>query len=211
MQRLLLALGPLIARARIRDGNALSLRLLGMKCRISVGLAVVDNRFISLPDHPEGGLAEMLAECYRPLLGVLPETVRTTLRKSWIEFDRDVHHEPTTVGACGFVTMVEEQPVGFASWDPRNWPKFGRMGHNCVLPRYQGLGLGRLQILRVLEQLRARTFATVEARTDEHHFFKPARSMYESCGFRNVRREPGILSRDCATIVYEVAVATRGH
>ena len=37
--------------------------------------------------------------------------------------------------------------AGFGSWDPRQAPDYGIIGHNCVLPEFRGEGLGKQQIL----------------------------------------------------------------
>ncbi len=153
-----------------------------------------------------GALAAMLAECYAPLLADVPEEMSLQLRSNWLGFDRAVHESPATVGACGFVTIVEDEPVGFASWDPRGWPEVGRVGHNCVRPQYQGRGHGRRQIVQVLERFRAQGFARVEARTDEHPFFAPARRMYEGCGFRIAGHTAGLLMPGYRMIVYEATL-----
>jgi GNAT superfamily N-acetyltransferase len=161
---------------------------------------------ISLRDFPTGGLADMLAESYAPLLREVPKVEALRLRRNWSRFDTEVHEAPATVGKCGFVTLIEDQPVGFGSWDPRDGPRLGRVGHNCVRPQHQKKGHGRRQILEILERLREQGFAKVEARTDEHPFFEAARRTYESCGFRAVGRTAGHLTERYETIIYEVVL-----
>jgi GNAT superfamily N-acetyltransferase len=161
-------------------------------------------------DHlPDGALANMLAECYAPLLRELPEQSALDLRRGWREFDGDVRQMPDTVGRCGFTTFVDGQLVGFGSWDPRGGPEVARVGHNCVRPGYRRLGYGQRQIEQVLANFRARGFASAEARTGEHSFFEPARRMYERCGFRLVRREPGAPGPTLGAVVYRLSLTSR--
>ena len=47
-----------------------------------------------------------------------------------------------------FVTVVDGEPVGHISWDPRNCPEYVEIGHNCILTKYKGKGYGK--IMRVL-------------------------------------------------------------
>jgi GNAT superfamily N-acetyltransferase len=167
---------------------------------------MTNNRLPLLRDWPRGALAAMLAECYAPLLRDVPEEISLQLRESWLEYDRAVHQAPSTVGACGFMTIVDDEAVGFASWDPRGWPEVGRVGHNCVRPLYQGRGYGRRQIAEILERFRARGFAKAEVRTDEHPFFEPARRAYASCGFHVAGHAAGLLMPNYRMIIYEAAL-----
>jgi GNAT superfamily N-acetyltransferase len=161
--------------------------------------------FMLLSECAEGSLADILVECYRPLLSTVPAETARKLCQSWQEYDRSVHEERDTVGRCGFMTITENHLVGFASWDPRNWPDVGRIGHHCVRPQYQGRGYGRRQVAEILERLRTLGFAKVQARTDEHPFFEPARRVYVKCGFVVVERKTGMLTPDYRMIVYEIA------
>jgi len=97
---------------------------------------------------------------------------------------------PTPWGACVFLTGLDGLIVGFASWDPRQRPRYGIVGHNCILPEFQGRGFGREQIQEVLRRFRGLGIQTARATTCDHPFFAPAHRMYQACGFREVRRMP---------------------
>ena len=142
-------------------------------------------RFTSFVQHRPGILVSLLSESYAAYLTLDPQAAQAW-PADWAAYDRDVFRFPGTVGACGFVTYVGDQPIGFASWDPRGFPEFGVIGHNCVLPAFQGHGYGTAQIRRVLSILRARGFRQARVTTGEHLFFRPAQRMYEACGFREV-------------------------
>lgn len=162
-----------------------------------------------LTSCPRGRIAEMLAEAYATLVAELPAAKVEDLVADWRRYDAAIHDEPESVGAAGFATRWESEVIGFASWDPREWPRAGNIGHHCILPRYQGQGHGRRQLERILQFFCDSGFEHARVRTDEHPFFSPARRIYEACGFREVRREPGTLLEEYASIVYELSLMMR--
>jgi GNAT superfamily N-acetyltransferase len=162
--------------------------------------------FTPLSKSSGGQIAAMLAESYAALLRELREREAAELRSGWLEFDAAVQREPERIGACGFVTQVEGNAVGFASWDPRGWPEVGRVGHNCIRPGHQGNGYGSRQIQEVLRRFRAGGFVRAQARTGEHPFFAPARRMYLSCGFRAVGGQPDASAFGFGTVLYEIVL-----
>ncbi len=153
-----------------------------------------------------GLIADLLASSYGPLLEQLPAVKVSELRRDWADYDDAVRAEPDTIGDSGFLTALGAHVIGFASWDPRGWPCLGKIGHNCIVPAYQGHGYGRRQIEEVLSLFRRKGFRRVQVRTDEHPFFEPARRMYERCGFEFVAREPGVLLDGFEMLVYEQSV-----
>jgi GNAT superfamily N-acetyltransferase len=146
-------------------------------------------RFTPFAEHQPGTVLSLLSHSYAAYLALDPQAAGTW-PPSWAAYDREVYYCPTTVGACGFVTCLDREPVGFASWDRRSHP-IGIVGHNCVLPAFRGRGYGTAQIRRVLEILRARGFRQVRVTTGDHPFFLPAQRMYAACGFREVARGRG--------------------
>ncbi len=157
-----------------------------------------------LRECPGGLIAGMLVESYAALLRELEEPEAVKLRSSWLEYDAAIRRDRDTVGACGFVTRVEGDVVGFGSWDPRGWPEVGRVGHNCVRPAYRGRGYGSRQIEEILRHFRAKGFVRAQARTGEHPFFEPARRMYLKCGFHEVGRRGEVLLSGYGTLMYEI-------
>ncbi len=158
--------------------------------------------------HCEPGLiCHMLAVSYESLLSGLRADKVTELLAEWRAYDTAVFEEPDTVGQSGFVTLVKRDVIGFASWNPTSWPSVGIVGHNCVLPEYQGKGYGRLQIGEILRRFTEAGFAKARVLTDEHPFFAAARRMYERCGFEEVCRYPSELSDEYLMIEYERPLA----
>ena len=150
--------------------------------------------FTSIAKHKPGAIFSLLRESYALIWN---DKLEETMRK----FDCEVFENPRTVGACTFITCLDGQPIGLASYDPRLGPESAIIGHNCILPDYQGRGFGRQQIAEILLRLRAQGFAKVTVTTSDHPFFIPAQKMYQACGFREVRR---LGQHPDQTIEYEI-------
>ncbi len=101
----------------------------------------------------------------------------------WKQFDKNVHDFPDTIGNSGFGTTLENILVGFISWDPRQFPLYVIIGHNCVQSKYQNQGIGRHQIKHALIKFQEMGFHSAMVSTSQNQFFSHARKMYESCGF----------------------------
>jgi ribosomal protein S18 acetylase RimI-like enzyme len=86
------------------------------------------------------------------------------------------------------VELLDDRAISLMSWDPRGAPEQVEIGHNCIVPEFQGVGLGSAQLRETLERLAARSVRRVRATTGEHPFLAPAQRMYRSCGFREVGR-----------------------
>jgi GNAT superfamily N-acetyltransferase len=143
--------------------------------------------FTPFAGHEPGILLSLLSQSYAAYLALNPQAAGAW-PADWAAYEGDVHRCPDTVGACGFVTCLSGQPIGFASWDPREFPEYGVVGHSCILPAFQGNGYGTAQIRRVLEVLRERGFRQARVTTGDHPFFGPAQRMYEAYGFQEAGR-----------------------
>ncbi|MHC5061465.1 MAG: GNAT family N-acetyltransferase [Planctomycetota bacterium] len=124
------------------------------------------------------------------------------------QFDREVFENPDTVGACVIISTLNGKPVGMASWDPRQGPKLGIIGYNCILPEYRGRGFGKTQFEEILKRLKEQGFKKVIVTTGEHPFFEAADKMYLACGFKetgryNEGRDPRYGSIDYEIALYE--------
>jgi GNAT superfamily N-acetyltransferase len=143
-----------------------------------------------------GTVYSILAQCYADILD-------TALRDRLSRFDREVFTAPDTVGACAFISWADEQRVGFFSYDPRQGPDVGIIGHNGILPPFRRNGYGAAQIMKILRQVTLRRVARARVSTSEHPFFLPARRMYEKCGFRVSRIAPAAGASPYGIVYYE--------
>jgi GNAT superfamily N-acetyltransferase len=164
--------------------------------------------FKSLCDHEPGQLFSLLVQSYSDYFEHEPDCRQAWL-PGWEQYDHDVFAHPETIGACGFVTWLDSQAIGFASWDPRLFPTIGIIGHNCILPAFRGSSFGKRQIIEILRIFSAAGVQVVRVTTGEHPFFLPAQGMYQSCGFKEVNRHFSIPCSRYRAIDYELSLKTR--
>jgi GNAT superfamily N-acetyltransferase len=136
------------------------------------------------PPHIEkpGSIFMMLKTCYANLVASNPDLWGNET-EGWERFDADVYEDPDGIGDCTFLSWVGDKLIGFASFDPRQWPAMGIIGHNAILPEYQRHGFGKQQIEEILQRFQKMGFKKVKVSTLDHPFFIPAQKMYVSCGF----------------------------
>lgn len=143
-----------------------------------------------------GTVHSILTRCYADILD-------TALQNKLSRFDCEVFAAPDTVGACAFISSTEEQVVGFFSYDPRQGPDVGVIGHNGILPQFRRRDYGAEQVLEILRRFTAHHFVRAHVSTSEHPFFLPARRMYEKCGFHVSRTTPATDGSPWRIIHYE--------
>lgn len=163
--------------------------------------------FATIDGERPGVIAALLRASYAELVAADPRWNQEAA--NWDEYDREVFGHPGTVGACLFVSRVEGVLAGFGSWDPRQRPACGIVGHNCVLPPLRGRGIGRLQIEEILRRFRVLGIGSARVSTLDHPFFAPAQRMYASCGFRELRRIPWDRDPGYHVVEYERQVGER--
>jgi len=161
--------------------------------------------FTSFLQHSKGIVVSLLSQSYADYFQYDPDC-KVIWKRDWEAYDRDVYQYPATVGACGFVACLEDTAIGFVSWDPRQLPQTGIIGHKCILPAFRGNSYGRRQIVQVLDMLMEKGCETICVTTGEHFFFRPAQKMYLSCGFREVRRSSADPPSKFGTIDYELSL-----
>jgi RimJ/RimL family protein N-acetyltransferase len=144
--------------------------------------------FVPVAGWPAGTLASLLNESYAELLRTDARWAHE--RAEWEAYDREAFAAPASVGAAAFLTTVDGTLAGFGSWDPRQRPSVGLIGHNCVRPAFRGRGIGTHQTREMLKRLRAGGIATARVTTADHPFFEASRRMYLRCGFQLRGRRP---------------------
>ncbi len=162
--------------------------------------------FRRITQYKPGIIASLLRQCYAEILTAEPLHWKAEEAK-WLEFDREVFDNPETVGRCVFITCLDEEEIGFGSFDPRQRPELGIIGHNCILPRFQGKGHGKRQVLEILLRLKQMGIKRARATTSEHPFFLPAQKMYLACGFQEKRRLIGGPDPRHKLVEYEINLA----
>jgi len=156
-------------------------------------------------DQKPGTVASLLKQAYADLVNGDP-LLWEPEQANWERYDCEVFGQPASVGACIFLTRLDGRILGFGSWDPRQRPSFGIIGHNCILPEFRGRGFGRQQIQEILRRFRKVAIKMAKVSTLDHPFFIPAMRMYAACGFREVRRVPWDRDPTKTMIEYEIQI-----
>jgi len=167
-----------------------------------------DVRFTSLNGEKPGVLVSLLERAYAPLLESNPQ-VWSQERVKWGQFDAVAFAQIDTIGSCVFLTWRGERLVGFASYNPRQQPHVGLVGHNCVAPEFQQQGIGTAQIREVLRRLDAMGIERARVTTLDLPFFTPARRIYLACGFTETRRTPWSAEADATALVEYERILSR--
>lgn len=143
-------------------------------------------QFRSPSEFPRGTIAQLLRRSYAAIEQLSPSAWEHE-SKVFDDFDTEVYDEEL-VRNCTFITTVDGVPVGLGSFDPRQRPAYGDIGHNCVLPKHQGKGYGKMQIEEIFRRFRERKIEKARVSTGVEEFFAPARAMYEKSGFIETRK-----------------------
>ncbi len=165
-----------------------------------------DLRFAPLNTEPPGVLASLLEVAYAPLIAGEP-VFWSEEKARWRHFDTEAFKQLDTVGACVFLTSHGEDLVGFASYDPRQAPEVGLVGHNCVVPQFQRQGIGAAQVWEILHRFGEMGMDRAKATTLDLPFFAAARRMYIRCGFTETRRTAWDCDPTKTVVEYEITLS----
>ncbi len=141
-----------------------------------------DLKFTTPHVQKPGTIAAILKSSYAELVASDPD-LWSKEAEEWARFDAYVYEAADGIGDCTFLSWRDDDLIGFASYDPRQWPAIGIIGHNAILPEYRGRGFGKQQIAETLHRFRNMGFKKAKVSTLDHPFFVPAQKMYLSCGF----------------------------
>lgn len=137
--------------------------------------------FKKVSDFERGTLFDLLKDSYS-----YDSRFEEIFLSNWKECD-DFFYDNINIGdSCCIVSTINDEAIGFVSWDPRNIPEYVEIGHNCVATKYKGLGYGKLQLQEALCSVRAYDSKKIIVTTNEGLI--PAQRNYESVGFKFVSR-----------------------
>lgn len=143
-------------------------------------------------DKFRSGLIEkLLKTSYQRLIDYFPDE-KQRFYSQWEKEDYETFSNPDTIGKHVLFTCISNNPIGYFSWDDRQYP-MGIIGQNCILPEYQGQGYGRKQIEKIVKIFKDKNFSEIKATTGDHDFFISAQKMYAYCGFQELRKWKGDL------------------
>ena len=138
-----------------------------------------------------GIIQRLLKITYNDLFQYFPNEKRRLYDQQEPE-DNEAFCNPDTIGRHVLFTCINDNPIGYFSWDDRHYP-IGIVGQNCILPNYQGQGLGKKQIELIIEIFQREKFKEIRVTTGDHKFFSTAQKMYINCGFQEKRKTQGYI------------------
>lgn len=136
-----------------------------------------------ITEFPRGTLYEILVDAYS-----FDSRNRAIWDENWREFDDFFYDNPQIAEKYGFVTCMDDVPIGFVTWDPRNRPEYVEIGHNGIRTAYKRKGYGRMQLEEALRQIR--TYEGLKRIIVCTNSELVATRNYESVGFQRYDRKP---------------------
>ena len=126
--------------------------------------------------------------------------------EQWQEFDDFFYDNPHIAEVSGFMTVLNNNPIGFVSWNPTNLPISVEIGHNCISDKYKRNGYGLRQMQEAVKRIITQGAEKIIVTTNE--ILVPAQHTYESAGFKFVNKceEPNIAEYAGMRINYEIIV-----
>lgn len=137
--------------------------------------------FRKVTDFERGTIFQLLSDAYS-----YDERNGVCWSADWKEFDDFFYDNPKIANQYGFITVLDGQPIGMISWDPRNMPEYVEVGHNCIMCQYKGNGYGRIQLQEALNRINKNAVKRIIVTTNAT--FLPAQRNYESVGFTMIKR-----------------------
>ncbi|HEY5125340.1 MAG TPA: GNAT family N-acetyltransferase, partial [Ignavibacteria bacterium] len=140
----------------------------------------------TIDNFKPGLIQKIIKTSYKQLIDFFPDE-KQKLYDQWEKEDKDTFNNRDTIGKHILFTCFNDNPIGFFSWDDRQYP-LGIVGQNCILPNFQGHGYGKKQIEMIIRIFQDKKFNEIRAITGYHEFFISSQKMYVSCGFKEQRK-----------------------
>ena len=152
-------------------------------------------------EYGAGTLHKLLIDAYSEA----PELIKR-YSEEWKAFDSFVYDNLSFMDECGFITIEDNNVIGFMSWDPRNLPDSVEIGHHCIVKARQGFGKGEEQLLLGIDKIKDMKPKRIIVKTGHIDFFIPAQRMYLSAGFKykkKIKRNDDLVAE---AIEYELEI-----
>ena len=128
-------------------------------------------------EFPRGTLYNQLVDAYS-----FDENCKKTWATIWKQHDDFFYDNPNLADKYAFITVLDGEPIGHISWDPRHRPSCVEIGHNCILTKYKGKGYGHMQLVEAIKRIKEYdNLKRIIVTTNE--MLIPAQKNYESVGF----------------------------
>lgn len=122
----------------------------------------------------------------------------------WLSFDNFFFDNLQIADKCGFVTTLNDEAIGFISWDPRKMPEYTEIGHNCIASKYKGCGYGKIQLQEAVNRIVQNNPQKIIVTTNRDLI--PAQRMYESIGFTISQKRIELDTSEFEHIHYELHI-----
>jgi N-acetylglutamate synthase-like GNAT family acetyltransferase len=164
----------------------------------------VDVRFEKISDFDRGTLFKLLVQAYS-----FNHKWEQSLQEKWKENDNFFFDNLQVADKYAFITTLDEEPIGFAAYDPRNMPEYAIIGDNCIIPQYKGRGYGIIQLQELISRISKNDVEKIFVSTNFDLI--PAQRMYEHVGFIKLDQsilEPWQIEQNC-DVYYSMVVCPK--
>lgn len=128
-------------------------------------------------EFKKGTLYNQLVDAYS-----FNDECRKAYDTSWKEYDNYFYDNLDIVDKYSFITVLDGEPIGHISWDPRHRPDYVEIGHNCIITKYKCKGYGYIQLEEAIRRIKKYdNLNKIIVTTNE--LFIPAQKNYERLGF----------------------------
>jgi ribosomal protein S18 acetylase RimI-like enzyme len=133
--------------------------------------------FKKVSDFNRGILFELLKDGYS-----FDQRYEQNCSSDWQTFDNFFFDNLQIADKYGFITTLNDEAIGFISWDPRNMPEYAEIGFNCIASKHKGNGYGKMQLQEAVNRITQHDVIKIIVTTNDDLI--PAQRMYESVGFK---------------------------
>lgn len=137
--------------------------------------------FEKISSYSRGILYKQLVDGYS-----MDNRWRAHCEMEWIEYDNFFFDNIDIVDKYGFITVLDGEPIGHISWNPRNIPEYVEIGHNCIISKYKGYGYGKIQLQEAIERIQKYSGLKKIIVSSNSNLVAPYN--YESVGFKLCER-----------------------
>jgi ribosomal protein S18 acetylase RimI-like enzyme len=132
--------------------------------------------FKKVSDFNRGILFELLKDTYS-----FDCRYQQSCNSDWQVLDSFFFDNLQIADKYGFITTLNDEAIGFVSWDPRNMPEYAEIGHNCIASKHKSNGYGKIQLQEAVNRITQDNVRKIIVTTNNDLI--PAQRMYESVGF----------------------------
>lgn len=139
--------------------------------------------FRKITEFPPGTLYDILQDAYS-----YDSRNKELWNDNWLETGKFFYDNPEIANKYGLVSCIDNYPIGFVSWVPRNMSEYVEIGHNGIRSAYKRKGYGHLQLQEAIKRISTYTGLKKIIICTNSNLVAPKN--YESVGFKLYNRKP---------------------